>query len=187
LVNREIFLPIASHATASHSFEERYTEVMNFQTILVPVDFSDVTAKVVQTAGEMAKAFRSKAVLLHVSEPDPDFVGFEPGPPSVRTVVARDFKAEHQKLSEWKAVLAGMGVETTALHIQGPLADKVLLEADAQGAGLIVMGSHGHGALYNLLVGSVTSGVLKGAKCPVLVVPADRITGSPPPHAPAAS
>jgi nucleotide-binding universal stress UspA family protein len=34
------------------------------------------------------------------------------------------------------------------------------------------MGSHGHGALFEFLVGSVTNGVLKSAKCPVLVVPA---------------
>jgi len=37
-----------------------------------------------------------------------------------------------------------------------------------------VMGSHGHGAVYNLLVGSVTAGVLKSAKCPVLVVPSKK-------------
>jgi nucleotide-binding universal stress UspA family protein len=36
------------------------------------------------------------------------------------------------------------------------------------------MGSHGHGALYHLFVGSVTTAVLKEAPCPVLVVPSDR-------------
>jgi nucleotide-binding universal stress UspA family protein len=35
-----------------------------------------------------------------------------------------------------------------------------------------VMGSHGHGSVYNLLVGSVTEGVLKAARRPVLLVPA---------------
>jgi nucleotide-binding universal stress UspA family protein len=36
---------------------------------------------------------------------------------------------------------------------------------------LIVIGSHGHGALYHLFAGDVASGILKDAKCPVLVVP----------------
>ena len=36
------------------------------------------------------------------------------------------------------------------------------------------MGSHGHGAIYELLVGSVTEGVLRKARCPVLVVPSER-------------
>ena len=39
-------------------------------------------------------------------------------------------------------------------------------------ADLIVMGTHGHGSVYNLLVGSVTEGILKAAERPVLLVPA---------------
>jgi nucleotide-binding universal stress UspA family protein len=148
---------------------------MTLQTILVPVDFSDVTPKVAQTATEMARAFGGKVILLHVAEPEPDFVGFEPGPQAVRSVVARDFRKEHHQLEALKETFVADGLETVALQIQGSLAEKILEEADTHGAGMIVMGSHGHGALYNLLAGSVTSGVLKGAKCPVLVVPAAKV------------
>jgi nucleotide-binding universal stress UspA family protein len=73
-----------------------------------------------------------------------------------------------------KGQLAAAGREAVALHIQGPTVDKILHEAQQQGAELIVMGSHGHGALYELLVGSVTQGVMKGASCPVVVVPAKK-------------
>ena len=52
--------------------------------------------------------------------------------------------------------------------------DRILHEATEQDAGLIVMGSHGHGAIYNLLVGSVAEGVLKGVSCPVLIVPSEK-------------
>jgi nucleotide-binding universal stress UspA family protein len=147
---------------------------MNIQTILVPVDFSDVTAKLVSAAAALAQPFSSRIILLHVSEPEPDFVGFEPGPQAVRASVARDFRAEHHKLEELKQTVESRASSVTALHIQGPMVEKILQEAEQQGAGLIVMGSHGHGAFYNLLVGSVTSGVLKAATCPVLVVPAER-------------
>jgi nucleotide-binding universal stress UspA family protein len=34
-----------------------------------------------------------------------------------------------------------------------------------------VVGSHGHGSLYNLLVGSVAEGVIRHAGVPVVVVP----------------
>lgn len=142
------------------------------KTILVPVDFSDAAAGVVATAQQFATAFGSRLVLLHVAEPDPDFVGFEPGPIAVRQNVARDFRAEHQKLDALKATCTS--AEVLALHIQGPAIAKILAEATAQDAGLIILGSHGHGALYELLVGSVTAGVLQGAKCPVLVVPAAK-------------
>lgn len=142
------------------------------KTILVPVDFSDVTAHVVETAQKFAAAFQSRLVLLNVAEPEPDFVGFEAGPPTVRLAVARDYKVERQRLDELKAQCASSGGEVIALHIQGPIVDKILHEAGEQQAYLIVIGSHGHGALYDLLVGSVTHGVIKDALCPVVVVPA---------------
>jgi nucleotide-binding universal stress UspA family protein len=142
------------------------------KTILVPIDFSDVSSRVVNTAHELARSFGARLVLLHVSEPEPDFVGFEPGPVAVRATVARDFRKEHQKLEELSAQASAGGLDVLALQIQGPIVDKVLDEADKQGADLIVLGSHGHGALFEFLVGSVTSGVLRAAKCPVLVVPA---------------
>jgi nucleotide-binding universal stress UspA family protein len=49
------------------------------KTILVPIDFSDATTRVIDTAKQFAAAFGSRLVLLHVTEPEPDFVGFEPG------------------------------------------------------------------------------------------------------------
>jgi len=142
------------------------------KTILVPVDFSDVTPLVIETARQFAAAFRSRIVVLNVAEPEPDFVGFEAGPPTVRVAMARDFKVERQRLDDIKAKLSVGGCDVTALHIQGPIVEKILSETAEQKADLIVMGSHGHGAIYDLLVGSVTHGVIKEATRPVVVVPA---------------
>ena len=138
------------------------------KTILVPVDFSDTTPPLMETVKMFATTFGARVVLLFISEPEPDFVGFEPGPMAVRQTVAHDLRAEHQKVEDLKAS-CGLP-DVLALHIQGPAVEKILSVAAEQKAGLIAMGSHGHGALYELLVGSVTAGVLKGAPCPVLVV-----------------
>ena len=142
------------------------------KTILVPVDFSDTTPALIETVKKLTHAFGSRVVLLFVSEPEPDFVGFEPGPMTVRQTVARDLKAEHQKVEDLKTS-CGLP-DVLALHIQGPAIEKILSVAAEQSADLIAMGSHGHGALYELLVGSVTAGVLKAARCPVLVVPVTK-------------
>lgn len=139
------------------------------KTILVPVDFSDATPRVLAAARQLAEAFGSRIVLLHVAEPEPEFVGFDAGPVSVRTAVAGDFRHEHQQLEALKKSFAGL--DALALQVQGPTVEMILCECAEQGAGLIVMGSHGHGALYHLLAGSATTGVLKGAACPVLIVP----------------
>jgi nucleotide-binding universal stress UspA family protein len=53
----------------------------------------------------------------------------------------------------------------------GDVVGEILECARAVKADAIVMGRHGHGAMYNLLVGSVTEGVLKRASCPVFLVP----------------
>jgi nucleotide-binding universal stress UspA family protein len=55
-----------------------------------------------------------------------------------------------------------------------PVIEEILNQADVVNADLIVMGAHGHGAMYNLLVGSATKGVLKHSARPVLLVPASR-------------
>jgi len=146
----------------------------NIQTLLVAVDFSDVTEKVLQAALTLATAFKSRVVLLHVAEPEPDFVGYEPGPVSVRSSVAKELHVEHSQLEQAKQKFTAAGVEVIALQIQGPTIEKILHESVQQNAGIVVLGSHGHGALHGLLTGSVAAGVLKGAKCPVLLVPAAR-------------
>ena len=52
------------------------------------------------------------------------------------------------------------------------MVEEILKTAREISADLIVMGSHGHGSVYCLLVGSVTEGVLKAGERPVLLVPA---------------
>ena len=50
------------------------------KTILVALDFSDVTLKVVKAAVHLAKPFQSKIILMHASEPAPQLLGIGPGP-----------------------------------------------------------------------------------------------------------
>jgi nucleotide-binding universal stress UspA family protein len=141
------------------------------KTVLVPIDFSEATPRVLAAATAQARAFGARLVLLHVIEPEPDFVGFEPGPAAVRVAAARDAERDLAKLEAAREQVA-REVAVEARQVQGPIVDKIVEEARQHGAELIVLGSHGHGALFELLVGSVTSGVLRQAACPVLVVPA---------------
>lgn len=119
----------------------------------------------------MAESFSANLVLLHVAAPEPEFLGYEPGPQSVRDSVARELSQQHKKLQQLEQDVKRPGLHTTALAIQGYPVDKILDESKKFKADMIVMGSHGHGALHNLLVGSVTEGVMRGADCPILVVP----------------
>jgi nucleotide-binding universal stress UspA family protein len=63
------------------------------------------------------------------------------------------------------------GVDATALLVHGKTVDTILTEAADLDIDLIVVGSHGRGAMYQLLVGSISEGVLHRSSKPVLVVP----------------
>lgn len=140
------------------------------KTILVPIDFSDVTTRVTDTAATLAKALGAELVLLFVAEPEPDFVGFEAGTEIVRPNIPVTVREESTSLEQERERLSESGVAVKALHVQGPIEDKIMSEAKRLEADLIVLGSHGHGALYHLLVGSVATEVLKKSKVPVMVV-----------------
>jgi nucleotide-binding universal stress UspA family protein len=66
--------------------------------------------------------------------------------------------------------LARHGVTATCLWKTGKPGDLIAKMATDGKFDLVVMGSHGHGALMNLVVGSVATEVLAGCKIPVLVV-----------------
>lgn len=70
--------------------------------------------------------------------------------------------------------LRSNGVETTALLLQGPTIATVMKEAARLAASMIVLGSHGHGAVYNLVIGSVAEGIVRESRVPVLLVPPPR-------------
>lgn len=144
--------------------------------ILAAIDFSDITPIVVEKAAEIAKRFSSKLWLIHIAAPDPDFVGYSTGPQCERDWKAKTLKKEHQYLHDKALELELNGINVTPLLVQGATIKTILQEAAKLSAEMIVIGSHGHGAIYKTIVGSVSEGVIHKALCPVLIVPA-RIKG----------
>jgi nucleotide-binding universal stress UspA family protein len=139
--------------------------------ILVAVDLSDATARVIEVAEYLAKATQGDVRVLHVAEAEPDFVGYDAGPDVVRDQIAKEFREEHRGVQAHADALREAGIEAKALLIKGPIIETVLSEAKRFGAEVLIVGSHGFGALYDLLVGSSSRGILKETKIPVLVVP----------------
>jgi nucleotide-binding universal stress UspA family protein len=139
--------------------------------VLVAVDLSPASDKVVAAAGRVATQTGAEVYVLHVAEPEPDFVGYEAGPEVVRGQVAREYREEHRGVQKLADGLRADGIEATALLVRGPTVVTTLAQAEKLGAELIVVGSHGHGAIYDVLVGSYSAGVLRGSSVPVLVVP----------------
>jgi nucleotide-binding universal stress UspA family protein len=138
--------------------------------VLACVDLSPSSDAVVRCACSLA-APDGSVVILHVAPPDPEFVGYEVGPRSVRDAVANHLRQEHRDAQRLAAAYAETGVEVMPLTVQGGVVERILEHADRLPAQLIVVASRGHGVVHDLLVGSVVRGLLKGSRVPVVVVP----------------
>ena len=68
--------------------------------IVVPVDFSEQTEDALQLARNFGRALDAKIWLLHIAAPEPDFVGYDAGPDTVRKQVAKELREEHAKVQE---------------------------------------------------------------------------------------
>ena len=142
------------------------------KTIVALVDLSDLTFKVLKQAHTLATAFNSQVIILHVVAKEPVVVDVG----LVSPVIMQDPSPEvvrqhHAQLLEMRDSLVKFGVQATVQQMAGASVDAVLAETKRLNADLIILGSHHHSTIYDLLVGTVTNDVLKRAHCPVLVVP----------------
>ena len=142
--------------------------------ILVAVDFSESTEQVIRVAKRFATSLEASLWLVHVAEPEPDFVGYDAGPDVVREQVAKEFRDEHRNLQAHADRLREAGVDATSMLVRGSTVDSLLEMAEKQGSDLIVVGSHGRGMVAEMLLGSVSQGLIRARACPVTVVPALR-------------
>jgi nucleotide-binding universal stress UspA family protein len=145
------------------------------KTIVALIDFTSVTARIVDQAEKLARAFGSHVVLLHMVPPRPARLaaGFV-SPTWTMDPSPEQWQADQARLLQLRDSMTKAGIEATAEQYQEATMEKILEESGRLEADLIIMGSHHHGALYELLVGSVTHDVLKRASCPVLVIPVEE-------------
>ena len=139
--------------------------------ILVCVDLSDSTEEILKIIGKLCRPLSAKIWLLHNAMPEPETIEFKVDPIQARECLAEKFHHQHRQIQELAERLRKSGVDATALLVHGKTVDTILTEAADLDIDLIVVGSHGHGAMYQLLVGSISEGVLHGSSRPVLVIP----------------
>ena len=144
--------------------------------LLVAVDLSESTQTIVEKVEEINKEYPAKVWILHNAEPEPDVLEFKVDPVAAREALAKKFHNEHRQIQEIANRLRKAGLDTTALLVHGPTVEYILKEASELNVDMIVVGSHGRGAMYKLLVGSVSEGILRKSRCPVLVIPTHKRT-----------
>jgi nucleotide-binding universal stress UspA family protein len=136
------------------------------QQILIATDFSEGADAALEVTVKYARALHAGLHLVHV-------------------FATKDIDVT--RLLGDAAAQAGPDVPITVARIGGDPAEEILRYARRHPIDLIVVGTHGHTGAGRMLLGNVAERVVRGARCPVLVVPVLRQGAAAPAPAPAPS
>ena len=146
--------------------------MIEIQSILCPIDFSDYSRRALDHAVALARRYESTITVMHVFSTVP-VEAYAPGMPGFEPIVLTRADRD-QLLVEMKRFIdteSAPGVPMDATIREGDTASEILSQAIDMKADLLVMGTHGRSGFERLLLGSVTEKVLRKASCPVLTVP----------------
>ena len=141
----------------------------DIKRILVPLDFSSNSALALDYAYALAQKFDAALHLVHVCEvPSMMTASMDAYAIAYTDWSQRLGEEAERELTRLLPALARVTVSTEVLF--GTPARAIVTAADTNGADLIVMGTHGHGAVMHLVMGNVAERVVRTASCPVLTV-----------------
>ena len=142
-----------------------------YKRILVPTDGSEITAKAVRQAIDLARLTGAELITLSAKEPFPYGAISEMQPTPPQEFFDAQDRIANQRVSGVLEAAQASGVSCKALTIEALHPWEAICEqAQSQGCDLIVMASHGRRGVAALLLGSETQKVLTHATIPVLVV-----------------
>lgn len=146
------------------------------KNILVPTDFSAYADNALKEAIDIAKQHKAKIYLLHVI--DDGFqqctVDYCLDEGTVGKILSDSVRSAKEKLQQEakKVTDSHSGIEIVYDTKRGVPYEEILKEQEEKGIDLIVIASHGKTGILQNLLGGVADRIMKGAKCPVLLVKA---------------
>ena len=130
-----------------------------YQKILVPLDGSEHSKRALHEAIGLSKMTNGTITLLNVQpNHSTSSVNHHPNDPSQSIV-----------LTEGKKLVQEAGISVNTILLQGNVIDQIVKTAKEEHSDLIIVGARGLSKFEELLLGSVSHGVLEKAPCPVIV------------------
>jgi nucleotide-binding universal stress UspA family protein len=146
----------------------RTRERPGLKTIAVGYDATDEAELALGLAATLSVQTGARLRVYRVAQAPPPGNGIEATTVGWTELVEAGRRAARKELDAALAALDGR-VEASGAVLDGPPAEQ--LAGAAAGADLLVLGSRGHGPLRRVLLGSVSAELVRGAPCPVLVMP----------------
>ena len=144
-----------------------------FSTILVGIDGSESSIDAADYAIEMAKKDGAQLIALTVNRIPLSSYGL--ATPQEEVKQSKD-NEEMQEFKEWldkisqNAKQNSVQLKKEIINSQMSVEAAIVEYAESEGVDLIVIGTRGNSGIKNMLLGSIASGVVKYATCPVMVV-----------------
>jgi nucleotide-binding universal stress UspA family protein len=144
-----------------------------FSTILVGIDGSESSIDAADYAIEMAKKDGAQIIALTVNRIPLSSYGL--ATPQEEVKQSKD-NEEMQEFKEWldkisqNAKQNSVQLKKEIINSQMSVEAAIVEYAESEGVDLIVIGTRGNSGIKNMLLGSIASGVVKYATCPVMVV-----------------
>ncbi len=144
-----------------------------FRSLLFPTDFSPFNERLARCLPNFKALGVEEILLVNVVEVGPQ-IGFASD--TFENVLAWKDDAE-PRLKALQRDLEGSGFKARWRLEFGKPAPAIVELAEAEGVSLIAMGTHGHGFLKGIMLGSVTHDVVRYAKVPVFVLKVEAVQG----------
>lgn len=144
--------------------------MVTISRILVPVDFSSYSIEALQYAVPFARKFKAEILLMHVVEPaiyPADFNFGQVGIPSIEDELRGKAVDELNSLAEKETKRRARS--SIMVRVGKPFIE-IISAAKEENIDLIIMATHGHSGIEQILFGSTAERVVRKAHCPVLTV-----------------
>ncbi len=143
---------------------------MNVKNILAPVDFSENSKKILQTADYFAAKFAAKLTVIYVVQNFDDYAGFFVPHMPIAQFEEDLLKSAENKMDDFLQENLDQPDAVEAKVLTGDIAEEIIVFVEKSNMDLIVMGTHGYKGLEKVLFGSVAEKIVKMAGCPVLTI-----------------
>jgi len=145
--------------------------MMKIKTIIVPIDFSDLSLQALPYARALAESFGADITLLHVHEPLPHMsdLAWQGTHEATRDQLEID-RVTRSLDQVVEDRLDGFPLCVRTVVLNGDPGSQIVKYAEESHADLILLSTHGRRALAHLLLGSVAEHVVRKASCAVFTV-----------------
>lgn len=137
-----------------------------FENILVPLDGSESSLRALDKAIQIAKKFQGKITLINVYW----ISAFRLTPSQLVDFVVQIRKEREEILTNAKKIVQTEDVPVEVILEEGHIVERILKTAEEGNYDLVVMGARGVSKIREILLGSVSYGVVSHSKRPVLIV-----------------